>query len=174
MIEVPRLTGIARTLRKNDTWAEKLVWGWLRGHRFCDYKFRRQHQFGPHLLDFFCLEALLNIELDGSQHGFPTQQRADEERDAYLEARGIQVLRFWNSRLRRDKDAIRDTIFRSLQERCPHPLPSYCSPVSFVEPREQLVCDRALPPHPGPLPQGEGVSDAALGKSERVGLAKRR
>ncbi len=121
-----KLTTLARNLRKRDTWAEQLMWRWLRDRRFSDYKFRRQHVFGEHILDFFCLEAWLDIELDGSQHGFPAQRSADAERDAWLEARGIKVLRFWNSRLRREKDAIRNTIWQVLQERHPQPIPHYC------------------------------------------------
>jgi len=131
-----KLTPIARTLRKQDTWAEKLLWSWLRDRRFSAYKFRRQHQFGPHILDFFCVEAFLDIELDGSQHGFPEQRQNDSERDAWLAKAGVKVLRFWNSRLRRDKETIRGTIWRELQERAPHPLPNYCSP----QPNRELNC----------------------------------
>jgi very-short-patch-repair endonuclease len=127
-MQSPKQTAIARTLRKHDTWAEKLVWGWLRDRRFSTYKFKRQYPFGPHILDFFCLEAWLDIELDGFQHGYPTQQRLDAQRDAWLAGRGIKVLRFWNSHLRRERQAIRDTIWRMLQERAPHPLPDYCRP----------------------------------------------
>lgn len=123
-----RATAIARVLRRQDTWAEQLLWRWLRDRRFSAYKFRRQHPFGPYLLDFFCLEARVNVEIDGLQHGTREQLAADRQRDTYLEARGIKVLRFWNSRLRREKDAIRDTIWRTLQERAPHPLPEYCQP----------------------------------------------
>ena len=126
----PRVTRVARMMRKHDTWAEKLMWNWLRDRRFTEYKFRRQHPFGPHILDFFCLEAKLDIEWDGVQHGTPEQQAKDVARDAWLEARGVKVLRFWNSRLRREKEAIRDTIWRTLQERAPHPLPDYCRPMS--------------------------------------------
>lgn len=119
---------IARSLRKRDTWAERLLWSWLRDRRFSSYKFLRQHPFGPHILDFFCLEAWLDIELDGLQHGFPEQRQRDAERDAFLEARGIKVLRFWNSKLRREKESIRDTIWRTLQERAPGVQPDYCRP----------------------------------------------
>ena len=100
-------------LLKKDTWAEKLLWSWLRDRRFSSYRFRHQHPFGPHILDFFCREAWVDIELDGFQHGTREQQAKDVERDAFLEARGIKVLRFWNSRLRCEKDAIRDTIWRT-------------------------------------------------------------
>jgi very-short-patch-repair endonuclease len=119
----------ARELRKRETWAEKLMWSWLRDRRFASYKFRRQQPAGIYYLDFHCEEAELAIELDGSGHGHPDQQRHDAEREKFLASRGIKVLRFWNSRLRRDKQSIRDTIFRELQARSPHPLPDYTRPM---------------------------------------------
>jgi very-short-patch-repair endonuclease len=100
---------------------------------FSAYKFRRQHPYGPYILDFFCLEAKVDIEIDGFQHGKPEQQIADHERDLYLEKRGIKVLRFWNSRLRREKEVVRDTIWRILQAHAPHPLPGYCGPTPMSD-----------------------------------------
>jgi adenine-specific DNA-methyltransferase len=134
----PITTTLARNLRKRDTWAEKLLWSWLRDRRFSTYKFRRQHSFGPYILDFFCVEAFLDIELDGMQHGRPDQQKADAERDAWLDARGVKVLRFWNSRLRRERDAIREAIWQALQARAPRPLPDYCRPMATVPNGTQL------------------------------------
>ena len=119
----------ARALRKKPTWAEKLVWSWLRDRRFSAYKFRRGHPVGIYYLDFFCEAARLSIELDGGGHGHPDQQAHDAGRTRFLASLGIKELRFWNSRLRRDKQAIRDTIFRKLQERAPHPLPDYTKPM---------------------------------------------
>jgi very-short-patch-repair endonuclease len=121
--------GRSRALRKKSTWAEKLMWSWLRARRFNGYKFRRQHPVGIYNLDFFCEEARLAIELDGSQHGFPGQQQHDAERDKALASLGIKTLRFWNSRLRRESQWIRDTIFNQLQARAPHPLPHYTRPL---------------------------------------------
>ncbi len=106
------------------------MWRWLRGRRFSGYKFRRQHPQGKYSLDFFCEEARLAIELDGSQHGHPCQQRHDAEREAYLASLSIKVLRLWNSSLRRNAESIRDTIFEELQKRAPHPLPDYTRPIS--------------------------------------------
>ncbi len=106
----------------------RLVWRWLRDRRFSTYKFRRQHPVGRYVLDFYCEEARLGIELDGSGHGFPEGQSNDRVRDRTLEKSGIKTLRFWNSRILRQKQAIRDTIFRELQERAPHPLPAYTRP----------------------------------------------
>ena len=119
----------ARQLRKDETWAEKLVWRWLRGRRFSGYKFRRQHAIGIYYLDFFCEEAALNVELEGSQHGFPDQRKHDLEREKFLKSRGIKTLRFWNSHLRRNAQNIRNTIFDELQKRAPHPLPDYTRPM---------------------------------------------
>jgi ATP-dependent helicase HrpA/adenine-specific DNA-methyltransferase len=115
--------GHARHLRKVETWAEKLMWRWLRNRRFNGYKFRRQHPFGRYHLDFFCEEAELNVELDGGQHGFPDQRKHDLEREEFLKSYGIKTLRFWNSQLRRNTQSIRDTIYNELQNRAPHPLP---------------------------------------------------
>jgi len=114
-----------RVLRKKETWAEKLMWRWLRDRRFSGYKFRRQHSVGNYYLDFFCDEAMLAIELDGLGHGHSDRQTHDAEREAFLVSRGIKVLRYWNSSLRRDAENIRETIFRTLQQRAPHPLPDY-------------------------------------------------
>jgi ATP-dependent helicase HrpA/adenine-specific DNA-methyltransferase len=126
MAEIER----ARQLRKVETWAEKLMWRWLRARRFSGYKFRRQHPLGIYYLDFFCEEAELNIELDGSQHGFPDQRRHDEIREKFLKSRGIKTLRFWNSQLRRNAQGIRDAIFNEVQTRAPHPLPEYTRPMT--------------------------------------------
>ena len=123
----------ARILRKKETWAEKLMWRWLRDRRFSGYKFRRQHPVSVYYLDFFCEKARLAIELDGFGHGRASQQRRDVEREAFLASRGIKVLRFWNSSLRRNAQSIRDTIFRHLQERAPHRLPDYTRPMKLRE-----------------------------------------
>ena len=119
----------ARTLRKKPTWAEKLMWGWLRDRQFSAYKFRRGHPCGIYFLDFFCIEANLSVELDGGQHGLPDQQAHDAARTKFLASLGIKELRFWNSRLRRNQQAIRDTIFHELQLRAPHRLPDYTRPM---------------------------------------------
>jgi very-short-patch-repair endonuclease len=113
-------SSLARTLRKNSTWAERKLWAILRDRRFSAYKFRRQHKVGEHYLDFYCAEARYNLELDGGQHGFPEQQAQDKVRGEYLKSRNIQTRRFWNSQLK-DVRFVRDTIWADLQGRAPHP-----------------------------------------------------
>jgi len=133
------LAPLARHLRKQDTWAEKLLWSWLRDRRFSAYKFRRQQIFGDYILDFFCVETFLNIELDGSQHGHPEQKQKDQGRDAWLAQAGVKVLRFWNARLRREKEVVRNTIWQALQERASHPLPDYCQPMNLENRKERVL-----------------------------------
>ncbi len=111
---------IARVLRKKSTWAEKKLWRILRDRRFSAYKFRRQHKLGEYYLDFYCAEARYNLELDGSQHGFPVHQLKDAGRDEYLKSRNVRTRRFWNSQLK-DIRFIRDTIWTDLQARAAHP-----------------------------------------------------
>ena len=142
---------LARALREKPNWAAKLVWRWLRDRRFSGYKFRREYPVGKYFLDFFCEEARLSIELDGFQHGYPQQRAYDAERTKYPETLGIMELRFWNSRLRRESQAIRDIIFSTLQRRSPHPLPAYT--------RAGIVAvakSSGGPPSPRPSPPGEG------------------
>jgi very-short-patch-repair endonuclease len=120
----------ARTLRAKPTWAEKLMWRWLRDRRFSAYKFRRQFTIGQYYLDFYCREAGLSIGLDGSGHGHPERQAHDAVRTKFLSSMGIKELRFWNSQLRREPQVVRDAIFLALQERAPHSLPDYTKPMT--------------------------------------------
>jgi len=83
---------------------------------------------GLHIPNFFCPEAKVNLELDGSQHGHPEHLLADAERDAWLAERGIKVMHFWIARLRREKQVVRDAIWQALQERAPKPMPDYFRP----------------------------------------------
>jgi very-short-patch-repair endonuclease len=86
----------ARDLRQKETEAEDILWESLRGKRLNGVKFRRQHPIGRFVLDFFCVQYQLAIELDGAIHDLPEQAANDAERTAFLEEQGIQVLRFRN------------------------------------------------------------------------------
>jgi len=89
----------ARELRKKQTPAEQLLWEILRDRQLLGFKFRRQHQFGDYILDFYCHEAKLAVELDGAVH--EQRPEKDAKRDAYLKSQGIQVLRISNNTLLR-------------------------------------------------------------------------
>jgi very-short-patch-repair endonuclease len=92
----PEFLDFARRLRKDQTDAEKLLWNILRSRQLLGLKFRRQHSIGPYILDFYCHDCKLCIELDGGQHYTKEGQQGDEARAAFLQTRGIQILRFSN------------------------------------------------------------------------------
>ena len=78
------------------------MWETLRNKQFMGLKFRRQHQFGNYILDFYCHEAKLVIELDGAPHSEEARKKHDKKRDAYLTTMGLTVLRFPNSQWAED------------------------------------------------------------------------
>lgn len=120
-------------LRRNATDAENLLWRLLRNRQLANAKFRRQHAVPPYILDFYCNELKLAVELDGGQHNEPAGRAHDDRRTEYLHARGIEVLRFWNHDVLRDTEAVLEAIYRAIEAK-PGPAPS----------------------PPAPLPEGEG------------------
>ncbi|MEL6350388.1 MAG: DUF559 domain-containing protein [Cyanobacteria bacterium J06627_28] len=104
----------ARELRKSQTSAEQVLWLFLRGRRLCGAKFRRQHNIDRFIADFYCHEAQLVIELDGSIH--QTQKDKDSERDAWMIANGLTVLRFENKAIRNNLDSVLETICSHLPQ----------------------------------------------------------
>lgn len=101
------LVGRARELRQKQTPAEDLLWELLRDRQLCDAKFRRQHQIGDYICDFYCHEAKLVVECDGDPHEKPDQIKHDADRDKWLRAQGLNVLRFKNARVLTDTEATR-------------------------------------------------------------------
>jgi very-short-patch-repair endonuclease len=84
----------ARQLRKRMTEQEKILWKHIRGRKQNGMYFRRQHPYGIYILDFYCFEANLVIEIDGMIH--LNHHDYDIERTEYLESSGLKVLRFKN------------------------------------------------------------------------------
>lgn len=85
-----------RQLRRRQTRPEERLWRALRNRALAGLKFRRQHPFGPFILDFYCQEVSLAVEVDGWSHVGGAARTADAGRTAFLERRGLQVLRFMN------------------------------------------------------------------------------
>jgi very-short-patch-repair endonuclease len=86
----------ARGLRQEQTPAEARLWSALRHRQLADLKFRRQHPCGQFILDFYCVERHLALEVDGGVHLNPEQAARDLERSEFLAQRGVRVLRFTN------------------------------------------------------------------------------
>ena len=91
-----RLTGFARALRRQETNAEQRLWRELRNRQVDGWKFKRQAPHGRYVLDFFCADAALVIEVDGFQH-MDARATHDAERTTYLEREGLRVLRLTNT-----------------------------------------------------------------------------
>ena len=139
-------TARARSLRQQSTWAERQLWRLLRSRRLAGYKFRRQRVAQRYYLDFYCHEAKLAIELDGSGHGFPKQQQHDRKRDELLAEQGVLVKRIWNHQLRRviDRENLTSNLWQILQERAPHP-------ENAAPPPYRRAPDNLRPERPSPL-----------------------
>jgi very-short-patch-repair endonuclease len=110
----PELLIFARQLRKQQTDAENLLWLLLRGRQFCGFKFRRQYPVGGYILDFYCHDAGLAVELDGGGHTEDEQRLYDEERTKALEAAGIRVIRFWNNDVLNSMEAVLEELHAHL------------------------------------------------------------
>lgn len=100
------IRNIARILRKNQTPAEGLLWSKLRDRQLSGFKFRRQYPMNRYILDFFCIEAKLAIEIDGGQHADDENLKSDILRTEYLNEKGIRVIRFWNDDVLKHLDKV--------------------------------------------------------------------
>jgi very-short-patch-repair endonuclease len=100
----------ARRLRRSATDVEKRLWSRLRNRQIANLKFRRQHPLGNRIVDFFCAEAKLAIELDGSGHLTDNGQKSDLDREIELYEKGIRVLRFYNHDIAKNLDGVLNAI----------------------------------------------------------------
>jgi len=102
----------ARRLRTHPTEAERLLWRHFRLRQLDGYKFRRQQLLGSYIVDFVCLEKRLIVEVDGGHHA--AQVGSDARRAAWLEAEGFRVLRFWNTEVLQQIEAVQTRIWAVL------------------------------------------------------------
>ncbi len=125
----------AKRMRSKPTEAEAKLWSILRAKRLAGYKFREQVRIDDrYIVDFICFSERLIVEADGSQHAENTY---DEKRDAYLEAQGFRILRFWNNDILNNIEGVATAILAALE---------YPSPTAS---RQQAAKTSY------PLPQGE-------------------
>ena len=96
--------------RKNQTFAERLLWEEIRANRY-GVKFRRQHVIGMFIADFVCLKYRLVIEVDGGYHDQSDQQVADVQRTQALNDAGFKVIRFTNDQVEANPKAIAEQIY---------------------------------------------------------------
>ena len=103
-----------RELRKKQTSAEELFWELVRDRNLFDLKFRRQHQIGHYIVDFYCHSEKLIIEFDGEIHNTPEQSKKDITRDKYLVSLGNKVLRVKNDELFNNTENVLEKVKESI------------------------------------------------------------
>ena len=108
----PTLAQLARQLRVNQTDCEHLLWQKLRSRQIANLKFHRQFPCPPYVLDFYCAELKLAIELDGGQHYETPKVIHDQRRTHYLNQKGIEVVRFSNLEVIQQMDDVLEQIIR--------------------------------------------------------------
>ena len=108
--EFTGLLKLLRELRKSQTSAEGLLWELVRDRRVLGFKFRRQHQIGRNVVDFYCREAQLIIECDGGVHDRNDQWQHDRSRDLYLTQLGNRVVRFKNDQVLSNTETVLEEI----------------------------------------------------------------
>ena len=111
----PILKSRRKELRNNSTPAEKQLWSVLQHSNLGGYKFRRQHSVGAYILDFYCPSECLAVELDGDSHFTDEAIEYDRERTAYLNALGIKVLRFLNTDVYDNLNAVCERILEEIK-----------------------------------------------------------
>lgn len=102
----PKLKELARHLRNNSTKSEIWLWKRLKGRQRLGYDFHRQKPIDDFILDFFCHELMLGIELDGVSHMFDEVQERDRLKTERMKQLGITVLRFHDDEVFDDIDAV--------------------------------------------------------------------
>lgn len=114
----------ARELRRAPTPAEEKLWDALRNRRLADLKFRRQHPFGAYILDFFCVEHQLEVEVDGGIHLDYEQKMHDERRAEFLQENNIRIVRFTNEEIMTDLNSVLKKIVQATRPPSPNVSPA--------------------------------------------------
>lgn len=106
-----------RELRSHMTVHEIRFWFRLKQRGLLGYKFRRQHPVGSYIVDFYCPELMLAIELDGGHHFEKIQHENDLVRQHFIEKQGIMVVRYPNSEINDDIDIVFEDLARRIRGR---------------------------------------------------------
>ncbi len=110
-----RFRELSRHLRQNQNWVESILWVKLRNGRLKAFKFRRQHPIGNYIVDFYCAEARVVLELDGATH--IGREIEDATRQEWLEKQGLLVIRCPNHEIDRGIDELLELIWKHCLER---------------------------------------------------------
>jgi very-short-patch-repair endonuclease len=99
------------------TAAERTLWGKLRSRRLSNHKFQRQTSIDRYIVDFYCAEKKLILEIDGDVHAFNHQRMRDQQRQTYLESLGFTILRFTNDDVKNSIDGVLERILHHVESK---------------------------------------------------------
>lgn len=119
----PRLVPLAKKLRKDMTFSEVLLWNELKQNQL-GYRFSRQIPIDEYIVDFYCKDLMLVIEIDGESHYHDDQPVKDEIRQKRLESLGVQFLRFDDIDVKRNINWVLEQIIYWIADHKPTPDPS--------------------------------------------------
>src|ERR1700741_782252 len=123
----PALKELARQLRNNSTLSEIILWEYLKGKKMKSYDFHRQKPILNYIIDFFCHELELAIEIDGNSHDIDGAYIKDTKRQSMIENLGISFLRFDDIEVKKDINNVLRTIeawIENFEDKKPTPSPS--------------------------------------------------
>ena len=109
----PRKHSLAKNMRSKMTSAEAKLWSQLRRNNLACYHFRRQQIIEPYIVDFYCHQAVLIIEIDGPVHQYKQQENIN--REIYLNEQGYQIIRFTNQQINCEIDQVLNKIIETIQ-----------------------------------------------------------
>jgi|TARA_B110000967_G_scaffold25098_1_gene23105 very-short-patch-repair endonuclease len=110
------LKSIRKDLRNNATPAERELWKYISSSKLAGRKFRRQHSINNYIVDFFCFEEKLIIELDGEHHFSDEGYKKDSKRDAALNTAGYKIIRIENKWVFDNLEGVLDDIKRNFKD----------------------------------------------------------
>jgi very-short-patch-repair endonuclease len=106
------------------TGPEAQLWSRLRARQLQGLKFRRQHGIGPYIVDFYCPEQSLVIEVDGDSHADADQVVKDRQREQYLQSLGLRIIRYINDDILKNLDGVLENLAERLLSKSTSPRPS--------------------------------------------------
>lgn len=112
----PKLKELAQQLRKNMTLAEVLLWNKLKQKQMLGHDFDRQRPIDEYIVDFYCKDLMLAIEIDGESHNLPEADTKDQRRQKRLESLGVRFLRFTDWEVKKHMDAVLQRIENWIRE----------------------------------------------------------
>ena len=115
--------GKRKSLRNNMPKAETVLWLKLKNKQMREFKFRRQYSVDNYIVDFYCPELKLAIEVDGDSHYFDSKIESDKKRQEYIESKDITILRFTNNDVYQNLDGVLSTIENYIVNIEHHPQP---------------------------------------------------